>query len=201
MAEKFDCGKIHIILKKKASIFQQYESNASGSACHSVQRSRKSAFSKVNDALYEWYLVEVQKNILSWWSYTDRKSLLQIAELLNMTNFEASNSWLRHKRWIPLVKNPCGSLANYCDKQWQIQAALRFPQKPPFEIYFNPVSVNTLIEQSDQDSLIEQSDWKCYNYNSFIRNKLLCVRREEYGWWPFFWVWYQISGYRDVLLL
>ena len=38
----------------------------------------------------------------------------------------------------------------------------RFPQKPPFEIDFNPVSLSTLIEQSDRDSLIEQSDRKCY---------------------------------------
>ena len=50
-----------------------------------------------------------------------------------------------------------------------------------FEIYFNSVSVNTLIEQSDRDSLIEQSDQKHYNYNSFIRNRFLCVRKEEYG--------------------
>ena len=38
------------------------------------------------------------------------------------------------------------------------------------EIDFNPVSLNTLIEQSGRNSLIEQSDCKCYNYNSFIRN-------------------------------
>ena len=30
----------------------------------------------------------------------------------------------------------------------------RFPRKPPFEIDFNPVGLNTLIEQSDQNALI-----------------------------------------------
>jgi len=56
LGEKSDCDKtqVYSILKEKASIIQQYESNASGSACHSVQRSRNSPFSKINDTLYEW---------------------------------------------------------------------------------------------------------------------------------------------------
>ena len=47
----------------KASIIQRYKSNASGSACHSAQRTRKSQFAEVNYLLHEWYLVAVCKNI------------------------------------------------------------------------------------------------------------------------------------------
>ena len=75
--------------------------------------------------------------------------------------------------------------------QWRIQGGSRFPRKPPFEIDFNPVSLSTLIEQSDRDSLIEQSDRKCYDHNSFIRNNCYLweerlLREECEGWWPFF---------------
>ena len=98
VAEKFDCVKMQMysIFKEKASITQQYECNASASACHSVQQSRKSPFSKVNDALYEWYIVAVRKNI-----YPDGPTLIEkaklIAEHLNITDFKASNGWL--EKW------------------------------------------------------------------------------------------------------
>jgi len=36
--------------------------------------------------------------------------------------------------------------------QWRIQGVSRFPQKPRFEIGLYPGSLNTLIEQSDQNS-------------------------------------------------
>lgn len=95
LAERFECGKtqVYSILKDKASIIQMYESNASGSTCHSAQRIRKSQFAEVNDLLYEWYLVVVRKNI-----FPDGPTLVekakQIAERLNITNFKASNGWL-----------------------------------------------------------------------------------------------------------
>ena len=98
LAEKFECGKtqVYSILKEKASIIQQYECNAAASACHSVQRSRKSPYSKVNDVLYEWYLVAVRKII-----YPDGPTLIEkaklIAEHLKITDFKASNGWL--EKW------------------------------------------------------------------------------------------------------
>ena len=90
LTEKFDCGKtqVYSILKE---IIQQYKCNASASACHSVQRSRKSPFSKVNDALYEWYLVAVHKNI-----YLDGPTLMEKVEHLNITDFKASYGWLEN---------------------------------------------------------------------------------------------------------
>jgi len=44
-----------------------------------------------------------------------------------------------------------------CERLW-IQRDFKVSTKPPFEIDFNPGSLNALIKQSDPDSLIEKLD-------------------------------------------
>ena len=52
---------------------------------------------------------------------------------------------------------------------------MRVSTETPFEIYFNPDSLNTLIEQSDQDSLIKQS-----HRDTLIKVVIMqCVRKED----------------------
>ena len=93
LAQRFECGKtqVYCILKKKASIVEQYESNASDDRCRN--RNRASRFSEVNKMLYDWYLVAVRKNIYPDGPILCQKAL-KIAEQLQIVDFKASNGWL-----------------------------------------------------------------------------------------------------------
>ncbi len=61
----FGCGKTQI-LKNKESILAEYQSNASGDRIYSNSKARKSKYSDVNDALYEWFKLATSKNIPVW---------------------------------------------------------------------------------------------------------------------------------------
>ena len=54
-------------------------------------------------------------------------------------------------------------------RRW-IQRGFKVSIETPFKIYFNPDSLNTLIEQSDQDSNKTVAS-RCSNYSSFIRKE------------------------------
>ncbi len=47
----------------KESILAEYQSNASGDRVYSNSKARKSKYSDVNDALYEWFKLATSKNI------------------------------------------------------------------------------------------------------------------------------------------
>ena len=65
LGQIFGCGKTQIstMLRNKERIKELYETNASGDRCHTSQRIRESKFSEVNEALYQWYLKAVSKNV------------------------------------------------------------------------------------------------------------------------------------------
>lgn len=99
LAEQFHCGKtqVYTIIKNKPSIVELYESNAPSDLRHCSRKwSRTSQFTEVNDLLYEWYLVAVQKNI-----YPDGPTLCEkareIVKRLELSDFKASNGWL--EKW------------------------------------------------------------------------------------------------------
>ena len=62
LGQIFGCGKTQIstMLRNKERI---KETNASGDRCHTSQRICESKFSEVNEALYQWYLKAVSKNV------------------------------------------------------------------------------------------------------------------------------------------
>lgn len=65
LSEIFQCGKTQIstILKNKEAIRELYESNACDSLCQARKRNRVSEYADLNDALYQWYQLCVQRNI------------------------------------------------------------------------------------------------------------------------------------------
>ena len=94
LKEEYTCGQtqIYSILKQKDIIISTYESNASSSSHSYGHKARNSSFSKVNDSLYEWYLLACSKNI-----FPDRPTLKEkakeIAEKSELEGFKASNGW------------------------------------------------------------------------------------------------------------
>ena len=63
LADLFECGKTQVsgILKDKAKYLNLYESNASSKLVR--KRDRTAQYGGVNEALYDWYLLAVSKNI------------------------------------------------------------------------------------------------------------------------------------------
>ena len=98
LAEIFDCGKTQVstILHNKDTIIELYESNTSSERHRSLKRARPSQFSEVNDLLYNWYLLAVQKNVYPDGSRLCRKAK-DIASHLGQPDFKASNGWL--EKW------------------------------------------------------------------------------------------------------
>jgi hypothetical protein len=98
LAEHFQCGKTQIstILKNKKEVRELYESNASSGLCQARKRNRMSEYADLNDALFQWYQMCVQRNIYPDGSLLAEKALT-IAERLGHTGFKASNGWLH--RW------------------------------------------------------------------------------------------------------
>ncbi len=94
----FGCGKTQIskILKNKESILAEYQSNASGDRIYSNSKARKSKYSDVNDALYEWFKLATSKNIPVGGPQLIQKGKM-IAEALGKSDFKGSVGWL--KKW------------------------------------------------------------------------------------------------------
>ena len=94
LAECFSCGKTQIagIIKSKVEILALYEANRSDTLQLTRKRARKSEFSDVNEALYEWYLIAVSKNIYPGGSQLREQAKL-IAERLQKSDFKASDGW------------------------------------------------------------------------------------------------------------
>ena len=96
LADMFQCGKIQIstIFKDKDRIIELYEKNASEQMCHTRKRVRESKFSDVNEALYQWYLLAVSKNIYPDGSHLMEKAK-EITDKLGVS--DSFNGWL--DRW------------------------------------------------------------------------------------------------------
>ena len=65
LAQMFCCRETQIstVLKRKENIKVLYEANTSGERSHTSKRIRESKFSEMKEALYQWYLLAVSKNI------------------------------------------------------------------------------------------------------------------------------------------
>ncbi len=77
------------ILKNKESILAEYQSNASGDRVCSNSKARKSKYSDVNDALYEWFKLATSKNIPVGAPQLIQKGKM-IAEALGKSDFKGS---------------------------------------------------------------------------------------------------------------
>ena len=58
LAEKFGCGKAQvnrILLSKKESLLEEFESNISSDSASLSKKSRLCEFSEINESLYKWY--------------------------------------------------------------------------------------------------------------------------------------------------
>ena len=75
LSELFQCGKTQIstIVKNKEAITELYESNACDRLCQARKRNRVSDYADLNDAVYQWYQLCVQRNI-----YPDGRQLQNI---------------------------------------------------------------------------------------------------------------------------
>ena len=95
LAEMFGCGRTQIaqILKKKESIMELYQSNASGSRIHSTKVSRTSKYQEINEALYKWYTIAYSKNIYPGGPELAQKPK-QIAKQIGKPDFKGTNGWL-----------------------------------------------------------------------------------------------------------
>ena len=98
LVEHFSCGKSQMasILKNRDSIIELYESNMRSESIRSRKRSRSSEFTDINETLHKWYLLAVSRNIYPIGPQLCEKAK-EIAELLGVPNFKASNRWL--DRW------------------------------------------------------------------------------------------------------
>ena len=65
LAGIFECGKTQVyqVLKDKAAIVQRYKSNGANDIRRSLKHSGKSPYARINDLLYEWFMVAVCENI------------------------------------------------------------------------------------------------------------------------------------------
>ena len=95
LAATFSCGRsqIQAILKNKESIVELYESNMSSTSMLTRKRCRESDYSQVNEALYNWYLLATSRNIYPGDPQLCEKAK-QIAEILDVSDFKASNGWM-----------------------------------------------------------------------------------------------------------
>ena len=119
LKEEYVCGQtqIYSILKLKESIMNTYESNASSSSHTLGHKARNSSFSKINDSLYEWYLLACSKNI-----YPDgpilKEKAKEIAEKLGIKGFKASNGWLDKWKQHHFIKR-----ASVCGESGDVSGA------------------------------------------------------------------------------
>ena len=124
LADHFKCGKtqIYCILKNKASIIEQYESNATADdRCR--KRNKTSRFLEVNKIVYEWYLIAVRKNVYPDGPILCQKAL-KIEEQLGITDFKASNGWLekfkaRYNLRKMVVSGECGEVSGAMVESWK----------------------------------------------------------------------------------
>ena len=58
----FNCGKTQIDTNKEL-ILSLYESNAPGSRVHTSKAPNASEYAKINEALYDWYVLSASGNI------------------------------------------------------------------------------------------------------------------------------------------
>ena len=125
LSEIFQCGKTQIstILKNKEVIRELYESNACDSLCQARKRNRISEYADLNDALYQWYQLCVQRNIYPDGSLLAEKAMT-IAERLGHTDFKASNGWLH--RWKVrnnikqrTISGESGDVRSDTDESWR----------------------------------------------------------------------------------
>lgn len=125
LAGIFECVKTQVykVLKDKATTVQRYESNSSNDIRRSLKHSRKSPSARINDLLYEWFLVAVGKNI-----YPDGPKLCEkareIAKRLNIHDFKASNGWLekwkvRHNIKRMAVSGESGEVSGKTVDSWK----------------------------------------------------------------------------------
>ena len=98
LADHFLCGKSQItaILKNKYSIMELYKSNMRSESIRTRKRSHGSEFVDINEALHQWYLLAVLRNMYPMGLQLCEKAK-DIAEHLEVSNFKASNGWL--DRW------------------------------------------------------------------------------------------------------
>ena len=75
--------------KDKESILSLFESNSSGNRVHTSKAPRMSEYAKVNEALYDWYVLAISKNIFP--QLVEKAKQKQIAEQLGKHNFKGSN--------------------------------------------------------------------------------------------------------------
>ena len=96
LADLFECGKPQVsgILKDKAKYLNLYESNASSKLVR--KRDRTAQYGGINEALYDWYLLAVSKNIFPDGSQLVLKAK-EIADRIGEHEFKGSNKWL--EKW------------------------------------------------------------------------------------------------------
>ena len=65
LAKLFECGKTQVstILKNKKASKELYESNAGNVFCQVRKRNRTSEYADLNDALFQWYQICVNRTI------------------------------------------------------------------------------------------------------------------------------------------
>ena len=84
-------------MKDKDKIVRLYENNTSAEVRHTRKRVRESKYADVNEALYQWYLLAISKNIYPDGRHQTEKAV-EIAQKLGVAqSFKASNGWL--DRW------------------------------------------------------------------------------------------------------
>ncbi|PFX29968.1 tigger transposable element-derived protein 6-like [Stylophora pistillata] len=92
IAEKFGIGRTqaHKILKQRNEILALYERN---SQSNQRKRGRSARYSKVNEVVWQWYVICSNLNIPVSGTMLQEEALL-VAEKLGISGFAASNGWL-----------------------------------------------------------------------------------------------------------